>query len=532
MILSRIRILPAAVVTTLLAALLIGTPAEAAPRTPALSVPNLAWSAADVDASEGWAQIQLTWTVANQDSAATTVRGTVQFRQFVDSTPVGSARTVSYALGSTPAQVWSHAGDVRSSDYEYTFQVPQYGAATAAVWRVTKVTIEDDRGNSRTLGQAALAHPAAQFSVTQLVDGTAPYVTWLTLAPGQPTAVYDDGNGVTLRYRTLVSDEGSGFWKGRVVFAGPQGQRVVAPFAVEHLGGWAPQCGEGNDVPDPTFAWCTVTAVIPAGSPAGAWSVLKVVLTDNAGHTNVLTGVSAPTVRVSRNDVISATGFTVTPEVVDNWRTPKTAELVFTPSGGVGGLASVHVEVSWCAASTTPTIRADGTAVVPIEMGTHASECVITGIVLKDAAGNEAFYGTAYGNADLGLAITRVADPVPPAVLSASLSKTDWTQVELQAGAGIPLTVAVDTTSPAPVTGMSMTIYNAAGASRGGSSRGVQEPADGLIGLTAYPGSLAPGQYTVGFTLTDAAGNRTRVGYPGQTEQPPGGPLVITVVEG
>ncbi|MFB6394750.1 hypothetical protein [Polymorphospora lycopeni] len=509
---------------------MIGTPAEAAPRTPALSISDVAWSASHVDVTEDYAVVQLTWTVTNQDPAATTVRGAVELRQFVDSEPVGPVRTVTYALEAGVGQVWSPSGDVRSSTYEYEFPVPRYGSAPAATWQVTKVTVEDDRGNSRKLGRNALA---AQFSVSQLVDGTGPTVSGLSLPYGQSTAVYDDGGGVTLRYDTLVTDDGSGFWKGRVVLGGPQGQRVVAPFAVKDVGGWAPECGEGRDVYDPTFAWCSITAVIPAGSPSGAWSVLKVVLTDNAGNTSVLTGVSAPTIRVSRNDVLGATGFAVTPDVVDNWRTAKTADLVFTPSGAVGGLVSVEVQVSRCwQSNTTPTIREDGTATVQIQANTFADRCVINGVALKDAAGNEAFYGTAHGNTDLGLAITRVADTVPPVALSASLPKSIWTQSELEAAWGISIVVVVDTTSPAPVTGTSATMYDATGVSQGGGHGGIHEPPDGRLGLSVHPRSVPPGQYTIGFTLTDAAGNRSMYGYPGHTQQPPGGPLVITVVEG
>jgi hypothetical protein len=54
-----------------------------------------------------------------------------------------------------------------------------------------------------------------------------------------------------------------------------------------------------------------------------------------------------------------------------------------------------------------------------------------------------------------------------------------------------------------------------------------------MVHLLASVGSLQVGTYTAGFTLDDAAGNSAQYGYPNGVGNPvPGGPLVLTVIDG
>jgi len=51
--------------------------------------------------------------------------------------------------------------------------------------------------------------------------------------------------------------------------------------------------------------------------------------------------------------------------------------------------------------------------------------------------------------------------------------------------------------------------------------------------LAVSTGRLDPGQYTIGFSLDDEAGNDSMWGYPNNAGNPiPGGPLILTVVAG
>src|SRR4029078_9803984 len=128
----------------------------------------------------------------------------------------------------------------------------------------------------------------------------------------------------------------------------------------------------------------------PAGSPSGGWSVKRVRVTDNAGNVRVVNPVDVPVVQVSRNDVVSATDFALSPPVVDNWRETKVSNLVFRPSGLVGGLTSVDLETvagCWPDASA-PTLHPDGPATVAVQVLSFADQCEISGVAIKDGAGH------------------------------------------------------------------------------------------------------------------------------------------------
>jgi hypothetical protein len=282
-----------------------------------------------------------------------------------------------------------------------------------------------------------------------------------------------------------------------------------------------------------TVATCGVSVTLPAETPAGTWTVSRVDLTDVNGNTRRVSKPSSTPIRVSRNDVVTASGFRLEPPAVDNWRESRTSNLVFTPHGAVDGLTSVVVDAEYCRAeSTTPTMRDDGTAAIAIVVKDILKSCKILGVAITDGAAHESFYGAAHGNADLGLTIERVPDTTPPVVLSAALSKSTWTQSELATAWGIGIDVVVDNSSGAPVTGKSATTYDYRGWSVGGGSGGAFEGPNGEVDLSVHVGVLPVGTYTIGFTLTDAANQRSSFGYPNSSTQPPGGPLVLTVIEG
>ena len=516
----------------LVAIAVVPTPAAAAANT--LAITDVAFSATSIDTTAGPSYIDLHWTVTNGNTSAQNIMGSVELRQFEGSAQVGHRRTITFALNPGDAQVWAEYGSTaQQAHFTYQFLVPQYGTSSQAKWKVTNIVAQDGLGHTRRLTAQELESMGVRFTVTQLDDETPPTVAAVWLYYDQPSAVFDDGSGTTITYYVEVDDVGTGFRKGTLVINGPQDTQLSTPFEVKDVGGYVPECGEGEPVYDPVYALCSVKVVIPPGSPSGSWSVRQVRVTDNAGNAAVLREIAAPVVRVSRNDVISASDFAVSPAVVDNWRENKNSNLVFRPAGAVGGLAEVEVQTAGACwpMGTTPTMNDDGTASIPVQVLTITSECRITGIALKDAAGHEAFYGTSFRAPDLGLVITRLPDDTPPLVLSATLPKSTWTTTELETAWGIGLDVVVDNSSGAPVTGFSTTVFNALPASVGGAGGGIFEEPDGHLNLSMHTGVLPPGQYTVGFTLTDAGGRFTQLGYP---NRPPGpnGPLIITVIEG
>jgi hypothetical protein len=177
-------------------------------------------------------------------------------------------------------------------------------------------------------------------------------------------------------------------------------------------------------------------------------------------------------------------------------------------------------------------VRDDGSVAVPIVL--HSSwvdSCEIDGVRLTDGAGNVALYGTTYGGPDLGLTVTRVPDEKAPVVLSARLAKTTWTQQETEDAWGLGFEVTTEVDAFAPVSASSATLYDSDGVSHGGRSGGEHDDGTGVFDLAVSTGRLAPGEYTIGFSLTDEAGNTSHWGYPGGAGSPiPGGPLRLTVV--
>jgi hypothetical protein len=339
------------------------------------------------------------------------------------------------------------------------------------------------------------------------------------------------GSGADLNYQLFITDAEAGFWKGRLRLSGPGGAQAVADIVLEDRGALQ-VCGE-TPVFDTHVVLCDVTVSLPVNSPTGAWSVSAVELTDNVGNSTSLTDVPAMPVQVTRNDVLSASGFAVDPAEVDNWREFQTVTLSLTPAGAHDGLTTMTVRGNRCFASTsTPTLHPDGTASVPVIMPTRVSECRITGIELVDDAGNIALYGSLFSAPDPGLVITRIPDPTAPQVLTAAL--TDTTIAESEQPVRIGVNVTVDASSGAPVSAFSVTLYDSQGASVGGASGGIHEEPGGVLHLQVITVSgLAPGVYTAGFTLYGDADNFAQYGYPGGVGLPvPGGPLELTITPG
>ncbi|WP_305789604.1 hypothetical protein [Symbioplanes lichenis] len=534
----RLRAL-VAIVATAAIALPITTPAVAAPAAflsrpavaapaagPVLDVAAIAFGQPAVDVTQDYASVGLTWTITDRAARAQQVSGAVELRQFAGEQQIGQPRTITYALDGGRVDARG-SGTAQESTYSYEFYVPRYSSVAEAVWRVTKVTIADDVAHARTVRDPG----PAEVAVTQLVDDQGPVAQQLYFDFDQPRSFYDDGSGVTLRYRVLITDD-SALKRGKLTLAGPGGTRLSATFQLTRSGSeWS--CN-GETAYDPSWATCPVSIAVPAGSPSGTWRVARLDLTDTWGNTRADTSPEGPApVRVSRNDVLSASDFALTERQVNNWRRPASTKLTFTPHGAVGGLTSVVLDLSWCSQpSTTPVTGADGSVSVEIVVpAARPSTCEISGIELTDGAGNVAFYGTTYGAPGLGLTVTQVPDEKAPVVRSATLTKATWTQQETEDAWGLGFDVTVEVDDFAPISGFSATLYDSEGISQGGMSGGEHDDGSGIFHLAVSTGRLEPGQYTIGFDLSDAAGNQSWWGYPNNAGNPiPGGPLVLTVV--
>jgi hypothetical protein len=508
-------------------ALSLTAPAVAAPAAgPVLEIKSITFDRPQVDVSHDDATVPLTWTITNRAAKAKRVSGVVELRQFVGEEQFGQPRTVTYDLD-WGADV-KGSGTAQESTYVYHFAVPRYSSAAATVWRVTKMTIADDVAHARTVRDPG----PATLTVTQAVDVQGPVAEFLYTDFDQPHEVYDDGSGVTLRYTAQISDE-TAFKKGKLTLAGPRGTKLSTTFQLARNDSlWS--CN-GETVYNPAWVTCPVAIAVPAGSPSGSWRVARLDLTDSWGNTRAVTSPEGPApIQVSRNDVVSGSDFALTKSHVNNWRKEASTTLTFTPHGATDGLAAVDLSLSRCSQpSRTPVAGDDGTVSIEIVVpaGGWADSCTIQGVKLTDGAGNVAYYGTTYGAPDLGLTITRVPDEKAPVVLSAKLPKATWTPQETEDAWGLGFDVTVEVDDFAPISSFWATIYDSEGVSVGGMSGGEHDDGTGVFHLAVSTGRLAPGQYTIGFALTDEAENQSFWGFPNNAGNPiPGGPLVLTVV--
>jgi hypothetical protein len=521
---------------------LLASPASAAP--PTLCVTSLAFATGHVDATTG-AAVRLDWTVADRDATATSVSGDVYLamRSTVTHRFLGRTYHARYAYqNSGPGQADYVSGTPRESSYSYLFAVPQYADASTAEWVVTKITVADSTGHSLALAGHQLDGYRETLTATELVDASAPAVGAITLDsntyPVRPY-YYVNGASADVRYELEAQDWQSGFWRGWLVLRGPGGQQVRADFAFspDNNGFYdSPGCGYlyGNDDRDQL---CGVIATLPAGAAAGTWSVSSVTVLNNAGVAATIGGSDgAPPVVATSDAVVSASGFTATPNPVNNWAQAQTVRVSMRVTGAQQGIAAIYVDTVGGASGgcpqtgTTPTADPDGTVSVPLQLYQGVAGCTVHGIAIVDGAGNVALYGQNYGAPDPGVRVKQVTD-TPPVATGATLSVTSVPESQL-AQTVLLLTVQLAPTV-APVTGIGFFLYDASGNQVTSGFGGTAQFPDGTVRWYQYLSGLTlpPGTYPVGFRLDDAARMSSLYGMPGSPPVP-GGPLTLTVTDG
>ncbi len=519
-----------------LAVLLAATPAAAAPgKRPALAVAGVAFGVDRVDARSGTATVHLTWTVTDRDRVAAQISGAVTVQQFSRGQAVGAARVFAYSLLDFGfVDTVAVSGNARRSSYDYPFLVPRAGPRELTSWRVVSVTAADDRGNARTVGAGELAGPRATLVARGVVDTTAPAVISVGGGPVDESIVFDAGSGISGVYHVEIADAGSGFWKGRLTLTGPTGTTVTAPFRLVDGGAGTLTCGE-----DPGFSrsdtTCGVRVTVPTGSPAGRWEVTSIEVIDAAGNTGSgSAGPGVAPVQFTRNEVLSATDFTIGQRVVNNWRSNVRVPITLRPVGARGGITEFSIRTDNCGPGLIgdPITNPDGTMSVTWLISPGVERCVVTGIKLVDGAGNVALYGDQYFAPPIDLSVTRVPDTTPPVALAATISPTSVKASELVNRTVLRLAVTVDTTSLAPINGYGADVFNAAGENVSTQFGGTGEGPGGTVEIFIDLTRFQPGTYTVAFKLDDAARLQTSYGYPSGTTRPvPGGPLILTVTD-
>jgi hypothetical protein len=393
------------------------------------------------------------------------------------------------------------------------------------------VTVRDNQGASVDISGVTLTGFRAVLDATELPDTTAPSYDQFTFAnPDQRPFLYDNGTSASLTYSLEVLDPESGFWKGTLELSGPGGQHALGSFAAGYsVSEGLNVCGQGIGFGTQDI-FCTATVTIPANAAAGTWSVSAITLTDNAGNTETYGGLSELPVTVTADSVIKASGFTASPNPVDDWGTFADTTLTMAVTGESGGITAIYVDGTAGAcgqSSTAPTLNSDGTYSVPLFMVINNPSCTITGIAVVDGAGDVSLYGSEYGAPDPGVTITQVPDTTPPVATAASLSSTTLAYSADSQFDGLTLTIDDPV---APVDEVGVFLYNSSGSGGEVSFGGVQSTLTGTLTTSvSIPAGMAPGTYTVGFDLTDAAGLTSFYGTMPNGLPVPGGPLTLTI---
>lgn len=517
----------------------IGTSALAAPASAApsgqLALNSLAFATKRVDVREDTAVVALKWTVQNSDPTAADLSGSVHLRMAGD-TPgsyVGQTYELDFRLGDTNyTRARYVSGTARRSTYQYDFVVPRYSKTGAAQWVVTRFVASDDNGSSLTLEGGQLARYRTVLKARTMVDSTPPNVNSFGIDPvgRQHHYAYVNGTVAHLGYALSVQDWQSGFWKGVLWLTGPGGQQIDSAFEVAGFQDGHPRCGSStggylNQVN------CRIEVELPAGTPSGTWQVSGLVLIDNAGNQVTVSPPATAPISVTSNETLSASDFSATPNPVNNWTQNATTRIRVDTAGAEGGISMMQVEFdqNWCEQrGTVPNVDPDGGISVEVLVFHGATECVVDGLVIVDAAGNTAVYGGRYGGPDPGLMITRISNTVPPTASMVTLTPTTLPRSQV---ANRAVTLAMQVTAPiAPVWTYAVYLYDTAGNLLSESGGGTGAAPDGSLELYNHlPYDIAPGTYTYGFTLFDASGLASSYGVNGQ--QLPDGPLQITITD-
>jgi hypothetical protein len=346
-------------------------------------------------------------------------------------------------------------------------------------------------------------------------------------SPSQRPYVYDNGVSGSMTYYLEVLDAQSGFWRGSITLQGPEGQTARGTFSMVYSVTEGVDLCNGTLSPDDNDALCTVTVTIPAGAAAGTWTVSTIRLTDNAGNVAVYRHIDALPITVTANAVVTASGFSASPNPVNDWQNFATSMVSFTVSGAVDGVSAAYVDAGGnCVQSGTATVAGDVVS-VPISVIVGTQSCTVTGIAVLDGAGDLALYGSEYGAPSPGVTITQVPD-TPPVIASASLSPSSVP--ESTSAQTVTLTVTTGNIL-APVSEIIASLYDSSGNQVAGPASAIFEGDLGSGATTqlsfTVPANLAPGVYTVGMTVIDEAGLSTLYSPTGQAI--PGGPVQLTV---
>ncbi|MGW5444127.1 hypothetical protein [Streptomyces asiaticus] len=529
----RLRRMIAAIGAGLALALTPITGTAVARETGTMAVTDMDFTPSAVDATPGGETVTLRWTMTDTTPETDGMSARVYLRRqgATAGTYLGVPLVGTYDVGSSGQDITVVPGSTpQKATYEWTVAVPQYAAGTSVTWAVTRLEAWDHQGTSLDWDADRLSAFHHTFEAKTLADVRGPTYEDLAVDYERQPYVYVGEDASTMTYDLDVHDPQAGVSGGTLTVTGPGGQRLTGSFAIEWTW-YAGYQGCGSIEWGQTYAGsCRVSVTFPAHAASGTWTVSRVELTDNAGNTSTYSDLAAAPVHVTSNDVLSADGFTATPNPVDTWHGARTIKVGFRPHGGQGEVVSAVVNsdsANGCRqTSTTATTAADGTVSVSYDVPRRVFTCHITGVIITDHAGNVALYGSEFGAPETGLTIASAPDTVLPEIDRATLTPTTIPATEHFTD--IRLTVNVSGTT-AGVNGYDLYLIDSSGQRIPAASGGAPLTFGGPLTLSfPLPSDVAPGAYTIAVRLSDQAGKSSSFGFPNGTPMP-GGPVTLTV---
>ncbi|GAA2351575.1 DUF7035 domain-containing protein [Streptomyces violaceusniger] len=504
-----------------------------AQETGTMAVTDMDFTPSVVDATPGGQTVTLRWTMTDTtpETDGMSARVYLHRQGATAGTYLGVPLVGTYDVGSSGQDITVVPGSTpEEATYEWTLAVPQHAAGTSVTWAVTRLQAWDTEGTSLDWDATRLGAFHNTFEAKTLADTQGPTYDDLEVNHEREPYVYVGEDSSSMTYDLDVQDPQAGISGGTLTVTGPGGQHLTGSFAIDWT--WdAGYQGCGYIEWGQTYAGsCRVSVTFPAHAASGTWTVSQVKLTDNAGNTSTYNNLSAAPVHVTSNDVLSADGFTATPNPVDTWHGARTIKVGFRPHGDQGEVASAVVNSgsgNGCRqTSTTATTAADGTVSVKYDVPRGTFTCHITGVTITDNAGNVALYGSEFGAPETGLTIASAPDTVLPQIDRATLSPT--TIPATDHFTDLRLTVNVSGTT-AGVNGYDVYLIDSSGqwipAVFGGTSPTFSGP---LTLSFPLPSDVAPGTYTIALRLSDQARKSSSFGFPNGTPMP-GGPVTLTV---
>jgi hypothetical protein len=148
-------------------------------------------------------------------------------------------------------------------------------------------------------------------------------------------------------YSFDVQDWMSGIWNGALEMAGPTGQTVSAPFVVrrpDHTpGGYDYGTLGVGDVHEQLWGF-RVPVEFPTGSAPGVWHVTKVTVYHNADNVTVVTDPVTDTVTLTDDSALSASGFAISPAVLDGWTHDAYVTVTMSEANAVDGVSAIYLD--------------------------------------------------------------------------------------------------------------------------------------------------------------------------------------------